>query len=257
MNNTVSCPVCGQYASESFKAPYAAVWRCQASDCRHFFAPNAEQEDGLCDYSTQAYKTKFIQRNHRLIDYLLEKRIIKQGQRILDLGSGEGHIASCFAERGFDVLCVEPSNDARTVLTSRGLKSVPYASDIEPGEIFNFIYLIEVIEHIPSPTDVLRDASRHLSHEAHLLVSTPSAHSLLAHISKKRSNSFGVPSHKHFFIPRSLYKCLTLAGFKTVHRCSPPLMLPDRPVAERFIASCLNLLGLGGGIAVLASHPEK
>ncbi len=257
MPGSETCPVCGEKAIYMFQVQQGDVWRCKSEDCGHFFVLNVLHKDGLCEYSSNKQEERYIRRNHQLINYMLSQGVLAKGEKVLDIGSGEGHIATCFAERGFNVLCVEPSKEGRAILDSRGLKSVPYVSDIPKGEIFDFIYLIEVIEHVPLPTETIRNAIAHLSDSGWFFITTPSALGLMAKISKKRSNSFGIPSHIHFFTPRSLSKCLKLAGFQNIKCCYLSFIVGRRSLPAKIIAWLLNFAGLGGGIMVFARNPLR
>jgi len=254
MNHTITCPICESLASPAFRTSNGDVLRCRSKNCGHFFAGDRNQERGVCDYSAtpQDFQPEFVIRNNLLIDWALSKSIVSQESSVLDLGSGTGHVAACFRDRGFSVACVEPSDAARQVLESRGLKNIPYAKDIPEGEMYDFIYSIEVVEHMPSPVQTLKEVALHLSKAGTLFLTTPSALSLMAKISRTRNNSFGVASHLHYFTPSSLTRCLHFAGLREINRCYLPFMVPDRSLLTRTIARCLHVAGLGGGIAILA-----
>jgi 2-polyprenyl-3-methyl-5-hydroxy-6-metoxy-1,4-benzoquinol methylase len=226
----IVCPVCTAQARYTFDGPHARVARCSARSCSHFFATGTAPNTGVADYSSQGYKTEYVERDQRLVGYLVSKGVLYEGQSLLDVGSGEGHVAACFRTAGLDVLCVEPSTAARALLSSRGLRSVSCVGDIPKDEVYHLMLLIEAIEHIPLPTETLREAAGHLSDSGSLLVTTPSACSLMARLSKRTSNSFGVASHLHFFTLSSLVTCLTLAGFCDVRRVYLPFMVPNRSV---------------------------
>lgn len=246
------CPICDASANYKFTTKYAKVHGCTRRTCGHFFVVDPKSDMSLCDYSEQEYATAFIERNQVLVGYLESNEILREKGSVLDYGSGEGHIAEAFHAKGYEVLCVEPATDAQEVLRKRSLTFVSDISEIEERD-FDLVNLIEVIEHIPDPTSVLESLGNLLSTSGRVLITTPSALSLKAKIDRNNSNSFGIDSHIHFFTKNSLQLCLQRAGYKNIECVYLPFMVPNRGRVKSAIAAGLHYLGLGSGMAVIAS----
>lgn len=253
MTDTRKCPICESKAAKAFDTSIAEVWGCADTRCGHFFAQGLPETASIHSYESDRRVSSFDVRNQMLIDLLLRRSVLGEGARVLDFGSGEGHVARSFARRGFCVLCVEPSAEARAVLDSCDLENVPYLSDIPIGETFDFLYLVEIIEHLPDPVSSLKGAVDRLTPGGGIFVSTPSAVSLKARLAPAKSNAFGIETHLHYFTPKSLRLCMLKAGCAVAQRWFIPFMTPRRSRARRALFPFLFLLGLEGGLTYVGS----
>lgn len=81
-----------------------------------------------------------------------------ENKTVLDVGSGDGYPASLLAARGYAVTGVEPHEGARGVAVAR----VPDATFVDavpvPDATFDYVLLLDVLEHIESKTDIERVA---------------------------------------------------------------------------------------------------
>jgi SAM-dependent methyltransferase len=71
----------------------------------------------------------------------------KKCKRVLDFGAGMGVYAKKFKEFGVSPLCVEPDKNQAEYLKSCGFKVISNI-DQEPMDTFQFIYSLNVLEHI-------------------------------------------------------------------------------------------------------------
>ena len=89
---------------------------------------------------------------------LFEQLLPSGRRRLLDIGSGFGAFLLCGAERGWEVLGVEPSLPASEYASSRGLNVVQGFYDGKMAErlgTFDVVHLDHVLEHIPNPIQFL------------------------------------------------------------------------------------------------------
>jgi SAM-dependent methyltransferase len=101
-----------------------------------------------------------LARQQRRADELLAPFVahLRPGDRILDIGSGEGLLADALLRRGFNVSLVDVVDKSMlphlqpTVFDGITL---PY-----PDDAFDVALLITVLHHIPDPERSLREASR-------------------------------------------------------------------------------------------------
>lgn len=74
-----------------------------------------------------------------------------KGKRILDLGSGPGNHALYFKKKGFDVLCLDFSDEMLKLCKKKGLKTIKM--DIEklkfPKESFDGVWAYASLLHVP------------------------------------------------------------------------------------------------------------
>lgn len=106
------------------------------------------------------------------------------GGRVLDLGCGDGLFVHLFARDGAEVVGVDPEGPAiEQAERQTRQQSYPgqpprfHDGDGEslgwPDGSFDVITMLDVIEHLPNPVRVLREAERLLSSGGQLLISTP------------------------------------------------------------------------------------
>ena len=153
---------------------------------------------------------------------------ISQGRqlRILDLGCGNGNVASRIAELGHSVTGVDVSttgiDTARASFpgVSYHLGSV-YDEDLvsKTGGLFECVVSLEVVEHLFFPKRLFEQSYQLLAKEGVLIVSTP-YHGYLKNLALSLTNGwdahFGVHwdgGHIKFFSKKSLAAMATNAGF--------------------------------------------
>jgi 2-polyprenyl-3-methyl-5-hydroxy-6-metoxy-1,4-benzoquinol methylase len=129
--------------------------------------------------------------NSRIVRGLQMKQLLKRlskprpGDRLLDVGAGSGILleeAAIQQEYG-SVEGVEPS---RWLVQQARDRSLIVHEGVLPHEdifgLFQTITLVDVLEHVPDPLDLLRQAESLLSPDGEILVITPDLDSLAARI---------------------------------------------------------------------------
>jgi 2-polyprenyl-6-hydroxyphenyl methylase/3-demethylubiquinone-9 3-methyltransferase len=116
------------------------------------------------------------------MDFLLEH--VAAGERVLDVGCGEGRFAAELAGIGASVVAVdlaeEPLRRARELDPQLDLRLVAAGGDWElPGAAFDVVWAGEVIEHVADTAAWLSEVRRVLRPGGRLLLSTP-AHGRLS-----------------------------------------------------------------------------
>lgn len=100
-----------------------------------------------------------------------------KGLRLLDVGCGEGTIASEIQNRGFDVHGVDFSTVAVKKARDRGVNTIEH--DIDKGPIpfednfFDVIWASDVIEHVFDPIFLLSEINRMLKKGGIFILSVP------------------------------------------------------------------------------------
>jgi SAM-dependent methyltransferase len=92
--------------------------------------------------------------------------------RLLDYGAGNGRFCGALAERGFDVVAVEPDAALRDRIRARG---VPVARSLEAlgDERFGGAFTINVLEHVENDVALLAALRERLVAGGRLLVYVP------------------------------------------------------------------------------------
>jgi len=238
------CPICQSPSQGTFKTRYALVKRCKNRSCNHLFSEIHFVDQGVMEYSEEADFSKFYKRNNSFVDYLISRSYLPAKAKVLDLGSGTGHIAKTFLDRGFDLTCIELSESARKILGSMGLKNYPDLSKIPNGQLYDAILMVEVIEHITLPVEFLSEARNFLAPGGFMFLSTPCSSGLKAIFNREQSQAFSVPEHIHFFNSESLERCLHSSGFSQFHREHLNFMVPGESSLKKALNRALYTLNL-------------
>jgi len=218
--NKKFCPICKSHTKFVFISKHNLdIYQCQNFDCSHFYTVPLKKSQGICereeDLETESDKFLSIYkgRNKRLIG--LFKKYFghnKNFLKILDFGAGNVHLArSIKSELSIrnDIYCYDLNPNLAVLYKKYGLIHI-YNLDKLPSNI-DFIYMIEVIEHIIDPYEVLAKLKLCLNEDGVFFISTP--------VGKRfefLTNAFDTPSHLHFFTPKSLNLLLKKSGFNEI-----------------------------------------
>jgi 2-polyprenyl-3-methyl-5-hydroxy-6-metoxy-1,4-benzoquinol methylase len=85
---------------------------------------------------------------------------IQAGDRVLEVGCGQGHLTKALALRGADVIGIDANPQARDVAGTNRVRHMR-AEDLEfPGDHFDFVVSVHAIEHIPDLDAALSEMAR-------------------------------------------------------------------------------------------------
>jgi 2-polyprenyl-3-methyl-5-hydroxy-6-metoxy-1,4-benzoquinol methylase len=156
--------------------------------------------------------------------FLLEH--VEPGQRVLDIGCGEGRFATELERAGIAVVAAdvaaEPLRRARACDPGLDLRLI--ASD-RPWELedssFDVVWAGEVIEHVADTAGWLSEARRVLRSGGRLLLSTPAHPPLRVLAMALRPGSFDthfdpLSEHLRFYTARTLRRLLGDFGFEEI-----------------------------------------
>jgi SAM-dependent methyltransferase len=154
------------------------------------------------------------------------------GAKALDLGTGRGAMAERLQIKGFQILAVDISAswfEANTPHVTLDLNQPDFSSKLGIGS-FDLITAIEVIEHLESPINFLRNVSRLLAPSGIAILTTPNVDSLPARLKHLISGKIrmmdeqGEPGHiSPIFFDIFRRKFLPICGLRIrVHLLFPP-----------------------------------
>ena len=138
--------------------------------------------------------------------------------RVLDAGSGFGHLALACEEAGCKVLGVERDGAiAVEAAATTGFKNTVWGdvSALPFKEAsFDWVLSNQVIEHLRDPSSFLRECTRVLASDGRLFLTTPNRRSHFATRRPKRllealmGRAKSDPTHVHEFVPRELARLI-------------------------------------------------
>jgi SAM-dependent methyltransferase len=143
---------------------------------------------------------------------------VQAGQRVLDLGCGEGAFTAALADAGVDAVGVEVAaravERARAAHPELAFRHVPIDAPLPFEDAsFDAVWVSEVLEHVADTARFLSEVRRVLKAGGALLVTTPSAGRAwaLAHWPPDPRGD-----HLRFYTARSLRGILREFGFEDV-----------------------------------------
>ena len=94
------------------------------------------------NYVQKTYKENKSDYPKKLVNYIIKKYNIKEGDKILDIGCGDGVITKCFIECGVDAYGMDISNSSKENIPSKKFKSYNLNEKKYPfkDEKFDFIF---------------------------------------------------------------------------------------------------------------------
>lgn len=145
-------------------------------------------------------------------------RLLDEPLRLLDIGCGSGGLLQKARQKGWDVLGVEPSAQARQRCEQKGIPVVPSLGSVAGP--FDAITLVLVLEHLLNPLAMLRTAWGLLTNGGAILVETPNDFNAWQNVARTVHNLpmwFVAKPHINYFHFSSLRRLLWRAGFLVVN----------------------------------------
>lgn len=139
------------------------------------------------------------------IQILLDRHVPSDHPRsLLDIGCGHGRFSHYMSTLGWDVVGVEPSKDAASHARSLGLKIYTSIQEcFQNTPPFDAVTLLNVLEHVVDPIDLLRRIRGRLKAYGILVVRVPNDFSVLQEVARERLNRepwwIAIPDHINYF----------------------------------------------------------
>jgi len=112
------------------------------------------------------------------------QRRANKSDHILDFGSGAGQFAVAMREDGYNVTCLEPDPELAARLTDKGF-SVISSLDQAGEDVFDYIYTVNVLEHIEDDAASVSTLHKSLKPEGYLFVYVPAFQVLYSSMDRK------------------------------------------------------------------------
>lgn len=202
--------------------------------------------------------------------------------RVLDVGCSSGVFLDMMRTKGWDVAGVEICQEfVKMAKDFFGIENIFNGTLEEAGfedESFDLITMWDLVEHVPDPISLLREAERVLKPTGMLLILTPNENSLIKYLTNMSYRlSFGYlrlpvsvvydKHHLFYFNPMSIDYTLKSTGLKTIARNKEATAL-DRilgsdsdhwlkknkflPAVIKILFALSNILGLQNKLLIIA-----
>ena len=229
----IDCEICGSkkqrflYKIKKMGQPFKVV-RCK---CGLVFVNPQPDKDFFDVFYNEEYHTgdrcyrpmdmKEFKRNkepfQRNVKMFLSKTKKKKKGSYLDVGCATGHFVQVFKDKGWDATGIDVSEySTRFAREERGLNVLTgdVAKANLPKNHYDLITLLNVVEHLPNPREVLKELGRVLKKNGVLVITTPNAGSAVAKIRKDKWWGYDDEGHIHFFSLRTLDQLLDELGME-------------------------------------------
>lgn len=206
------CPVCQSEADDSFRDRFGIVRKCNYQRCGHLFIQDPAASRGVHEHDS-GNPGMFALRNRRLVRRLGSMGLLNPSSSVLDIGAGLGHI-SAEIQAQFPrtrISCIEAAPESVNALKARRFRVLQDPGHLDSADRFDLILLVEVIEHVEDPVELLRVCQRHLADQGALFLTTPCGE---LRNGSHATAAYKIPEHIQFFTERSLGLALSKAGFR-------------------------------------------
>jgi len=178
-------------------------------------------------------------RNERLIQerrVLMGLKKIKPEGTLLDVGAGSGMLVEAALEQGYQAEGIEPSKwlfeTARKHELPIHLGTFPHQNTPGPYDI---ITLVDVLEHVTDPLDLMTSLRKGLKKDGILLIVTPDVKSFPARLLKFKWWHFRV-AHVGYFNKKNLALLSQKAGLQLVKQKRPTWYFSARYLTIRALS---------------------
>lgn len=255
------CKWCGGVTKEGRGPSTKPDWiRCRCTGCGTIGYINDPTQKELTQVYDAAWKdaessgTYAAGSTTKQIAYSLldAVRWSPEGSKCLDYGGGKGFFANALLDKGCKYLAVyEPHGQ------NPGLSSVIWVHNISEleGKLFNWIFMIEVIEHLLNPVGELKIVQRHLAPDGKLIITTPNSNGWHAKIDCFKWREAENPTHINLFSAWSLEACLIKAGFSKAERIYRPVKYKAKGL-KAVALSITQRIGVDGGLRYIATNSK-
>ena len=133
--------------------------------------------------------------------YKLVLSITGKPSSLLDYGSGTGEFLRTMQQKGFTVMGLEPSAEAKAQAIKNYNLAIQSPDELKnlPSESVDVITMWHVLEHVHQLKPTLQEVQRVLKKDGHLFVAVPNRNAWEERVYKKNWAAYDVPRHLYHF----------------------------------------------------------
>lgn len=189
---------------------------------------------GMSDPGYEATREPRKLQERALLETIVEKTSLSpKGVKLLDVGAGSGILVEEAGRMGFDAEGVEPSALLAGTAKSLGLNvREGTLEDIPPSGEYRVITMIDVIEHVTNPVELLSQAMERLAPGGALALVTPDVNSFAARVMGWRWWHYRI-AHLSYFSSDTLKMLYEKAGLRLIYKTRPGWVFTTGYLMER------------------------
>lgn len=217
--NEFACLVCGSEQSRYVgQKNHFDLWKCR--HCQAIFTCDSAQQEVLQELYDHYYDGAHFE-IHPVVTHSLERVVFsferfRHTSKILDIGFGEGGLLQIAERQGWQGYGTEISPRSLAYGKNQGwivTENADQDSRFTP-QGFDVVTMIELLEHVPNPQQILQAAAGWLRPGGLLYLTTPNARSLNQRWLGLEWSVVCPPEHLVLWTPKGLRHALTNAGFQ-------------------------------------------
>lgn len=215
------------------------------------YISHSDTREGLMNQLYHRARAYMLGQKHKL----LKKH--SKGKRLLNVGCGTGYFLQFMQGKGWDVLGIEPDEDARN-FAKENFKLTVFSPEVlsawrtEKKEQFDAVTLWHVLEHLHRPNNYLQSLRDMLTEEGLLLIAVPNYPSGDGKHYGKDWAAYDVPRHLWHFAPETINRLAKGCGFAVKAQIPMPLdafyvsMLSEEQLGKGKLSALLKGAFVGG-----------
>lgn len=229
---------CSKHQMYNPKIPSEMQWM-KCWDCQHQFVEGYYTDEALdvifsktAKYLEVGYKIE----EQRIISARIIEKILpfKSDGCWLDVGFGNGSLLFTAQEFGFEPIGVDLRKESVEIIKGLGIDAYcDLVQNIEFEKPISVVSMLDVLEHIPYPKEVLLSLSNKMDKDGCLIISMPNSESMIWKIMSKQNENpyFNSIEHYHNFSKTRLESLLIECGFE----------IKKYGISERY-RSCMEII---------------
>lgn len=247
-----NCTVCNSSDISTYFTDMHGINIDICSDCGFQFMNPQYSNDYLDEYYSQYsqgdaydYWKEATFYGHNFYLSLVEK--YTRPGKLLDIGSGNGHLLEAAKSRGWSITGYDVDEESTQRVADR-LNEKIYSGDFFSCEFegdYDLISMHQVLEHLKEPNAYLDKVHELLKDDGHFFIAVPNIKSLANRFKRfmernnlRRKNIgkyYDTSHHLSYFEPDTLKKMLDLHGFKVLYTRNCHAVRPNQSSLTRFI----------------------
>ena len=160
--------------------------------------------------------------------------------KVLDFGCSIGLFLQIAEDAGWTAYGIEPDTPAalyaQEVLGLDGVMNCTLQEAGLPDGYFDAVVSFQVFEHLPDPTQELKEITRVLKQDGLLALEVPSIDNIWYRLLRGRHRHFATEQHLYFYTPRTVSLLVERAGYEVLDITFPTRSLSIAHVLKHHVA---------------------